>query len=152
MPRFQLTVNGEQVTLEEEQPVTLLEALRSRLRITSPKDGCSPQGVCGCCTVMVNGKPQMSCRKTLEDVNGAKVVTIEGMDEKKRDILARSLVAAGGLQCGFCIPGIFVRAADCIEKYGTPSRDQIRKSLNSHICRCTGYKKILAAVELAAKH
>lgn len=152
MAKYTLTVNGEEVTLEEDLPVTLLEALRSRLRITSPKDGCAPQGVCGCCTVMLNGKPQMCCRKTLDEVDGAEVVTIEGLDARKRDVLASSLVAAGGLQCGFCIPGIFMRAADCLDKYGSPSRDQIRKSLNSHICRCTGYEKILDAVELAAKH
>jgi xanthine dehydrogenase molybdenum-binding subunit len=147
-----LTINGEAVTLNEEHPVTLLEAIRTRAGIKSPKDGCSPQGVCGACTVMLNGKSQMACRKQLDECDGAEIVTLEGIGEDKREILSKSFVETGGIQCGYCIPGIMMRAADCITKYGNPSRDQIRKSLNSHICRCTGYEKILDAVELAAKH
>lgn len=152
MVAYTLTVNDEKVSFDEELPVTLLEALRSRLHLTSPKDGCSPQGVCGCCTVLVNGKPQMACRKTLADVDGAAITTLEGIPEREREVLSQAFVSAGGLQCGFCIPGIVMRAKDCLDKYGEPSRDQVRKSLNSHICRCTGYEKILDAVDIAAKH
>ncbi len=152
MAAYTLTVNNETVSFDEEQPVTLLEALRSRRGILSPKDGCSPQGVCGACTVLINGKPQMSCRKNLDDVDGAEITTLEGLSEHQRSVLAQSFVQAGGLQCGYCIPGIAMRAKDCLDKYENPSREQIKKSLNSHICRCTGYEKILDAVETAAKH
>jgi xanthine dehydrogenase molybdenum-binding subunit len=149
---YTLKINGETATFDEDLPVTLLEALRSRQQITSPKDGCSPQGVCGCCTVLVNGKAQMACRKNLDDVDGAEVHTLEGLSDREREVLSSSFVATGGLQCGYCIPGIMMRAKDCLDKYGEPSRDQIKKSLNSHICRCTGYEKILDAVQLAGKH
>jgi aldehyde oxidoreductase len=155
MPVVQLTVNDKKVELDEDRPVTLLQALRSRLGVLSPKDGCAPQGVCGCCTVLVNGKPVMACRKELSEVDGAEITTLEGLDEHRREVLARSFAAAGGLQCGYCIPGIAMRTADFLNKSvngNTPDRSTIAKALTPHICRCTGYEKILDAIEIAAEH
>lgn len=154
-----LKVNGQDVNVQPnpnvEEPMNLLEALRGELGLTSPKDGCAPQGVCGCCTVLVNGKPQMACRKKVDaKLEGAEVTTLEGFTDLRRDILAKSLVSAGGLQCGFCIPGIAVRAASLLDRLdgAVPDRATISKNLSAHICRCTGYEKILDAVEIAAKH
>ena len=159
MTQVQLTVNGRAVEIEQErveggQPLTLLEALRGRLDIKSPKDGCAPQGVCGCCTVLIDGKPQMACRKSLADVEGKRITTLEGLPDVRREILARAFVATGGLQCGYCIPGIAVRTADFLDKTRgeLPTRAAIKKALTTHICRCTGYEKIVDAVALAARH
>ncbi len=155
MTVVQLSVNGKDVSLDEDRPVTLLEALRSRLDITSPKDGCSPQGVCGCCTVLIDGRPVMSCRKELSEVEGKSVTTLEGLDEKRRETVARAFAAAGGLQCGYCIPGIAMRTVDFLTRTkngSSPDRATIKKALSPHICRCTGYEKIIDAIALCAKH
>ena len=153
--RFRL--NGEPVAVElggaeGDQPVTALALLRDRLGVISPKDGCSPQGSCGCCTVMVNGKAVMACKRDARQLEGADVVTLEGFAAHKREVLARSFVEVAGLQCGFCIPGIAVRTAELLDKNAAPSADEVRTALHQHLCRCTGYTKILDAVQLAARH
>ena len=152
MTDIELKVNGEAVRLEDHPDLTLLGALRDRLGIMSPKDGCAPQGQCGCCTVMIDGKPQMACRHSLKKTSGKEVVTLEGLSDRKRQLIAESFVRVGGLQCGFCIPGIAMRAAALLEK--TPSVDvqAIHRAMSPHICRCTGYVKISEAIETLATH
>ncbi|KRO33943.1 MAG: hypothetical protein ABR57_09125, partial [Acidimicrobium sp. BACL17 MAG-120924-bin0] len=100
-------VNGVPVRVRSHHP-HLLSALRDELNITSPKDGCSPSGQCGCCTVLVNGKAVVSCQISLDKVSGGEVITLEGVDENERQKYANAFAACGGLQCGFCIPGIVV--------------------------------------------
>ncbi|MFM9136592.1 MAG: molybdopterin cofactor-binding domain-containing protein, partial [Actinomycetota bacterium] len=144
-------VNGTPVSVRSSHP-HLLAALREELDITSPKDGCSPSGQCGCCTVLVNGKAVVSCQTPLEKVDGGTVTTLEGFDPQVRESFANAFAACGGLQCGFCIPGIVVRAHAQIEKKGADlTRADMARHLGAHLCRCTGYSKILDAIECVAQ-
>jgi xanthine dehydrogenase molybdenum-binding subunit len=146
-----LTVNGRAVSVRADHP-HLLAALREELDVTSPKDGCSPSGQCGCCTVFVDGKAVVSCNLPLARVAGKSVVTLEGVDQAERDRYANAFAACGGLQCGFCIPGIVVRAKAQVDKKGADlSRDDMAKHLGAHLCRCTGYVKVLDAIEAVAQ-
>ncbi len=145
------TVNGEAVSVSADHP-HLLSALRDELDITSPKDGCSPSGQCGCCTVLVDGKAVVSCNLPLDKVAGKSVVTLEGVDGAERDRFAEAFAACGGLQCGFCIPGIVMRAKSQIDKKGADlDRTSMAPHLGAHLCRCTGYVKILDAIEAVAR-
>ena len=149
--RVPLVVNGEAVTVSARHP-HLLAALREELNITSPKDGCSPQGQCGCCTVLIDGKPIVSCTMSLDRVAGKTISTLEGFDVGEVDRYADTFAACGALQCGFCTPGIVVRAKALIDKKGPAlTEDETRRHLGGHLCRCTGYVKILDAIEALAK-
>ena len=149
--RVGFSVNGTPVTVRRDHP-HLLAALREELDITSPKDGCSPTGQCGCCTVLVDGKAIVSCQQSLEKVAGSEITTLEGVSEVERDAFANAFAACGGLQCGFCIPGIVVRAKAQIDKKGAGlKREDMARHLGAHLCRCTGYVKILDAIETVAK-
>jgi aldehyde oxidoreductase len=146
-----LTVNGEEVSVRADHP-HLLSALREELAITSAKDGCSPSGQCGCCTVMIDGKVQVSCQYPVEKAAGRSVVTLEGLPEEERRRYADAFAACGGLQCGFCIPGIVMRAKAQVDKKGAGlTREDMSRHLGAHLCRCTGYVKILDAVDAVAK-
>jgi xanthine dehydrogenase molybdenum-binding subunit len=146
-----LTVNGTAAAVRADHP-HLLAALRDELDITSPKDGCSPSGQCGCCTVLVDGRAVVSCQQPLAKVAGARVVTLEGLPDEERRRYADAFAAHGGLQCGFCIPGIVVRAKAQIDKKGAAlTRDDMARHLGAHLCRCTGYVKILDAIESVAR-
>jgi aldehyde oxidoreductase len=146
-----LTVNGEEVAVAADHP-HLLSALREELGITSAKDGCSPSGQCGCCTVMIEGKVQISCQYPLDRAAGKHVVTLEGLPAEERARFADAFAACGGLQCGFCIPGIVMRAKAQIDKKGAGlSREDMSRHLGAHLCRCTGYVKVLDAIETVAK-
>ena len=150
--RVDFAVNGVPVSVGSHHP-HLLSALREELNITSPKDGCSPTGQCGCCTVMVNGKAVVSCQTPLEKVNGGTVITLEGIDQNERDKYSQAFAACGGLQCGFCIPGIVVRAKAQVDKKGSSlKREDMARHLGAHLCRCTGYVKILDAIEMVAQN
>src|SRR4029079_7111488 len=144
------TVNGETVSVSADHP-HLLSALRDELDIISRKDGCSRAGQCGCCTVLVDGKAVVSCNLTLDKVAGKSVVTLEGVDSGERDRFAEAFAACGGLQCGFCIPGIVMRAKSQIDKKGADlDRTSMAPHLGAHLCRCTGHVKILDAIEAVA--
>ncbi len=151
VPRIAFEVNGSPVTVRGSHP-HLLAALREELDITSAKDGCSPSGQCGCCTVFVDGKAIVACQCDLAKVEGKSVVTLEGVDETERQTFADAFAACGGLQCGFCIPGIVMRAKSQIDKKGTSlTREGMAPHLGAHLCRCTGYVKILDAIEAVAQ-
>jgi aldehyde oxidoreductase len=144
------TVNGTPVTVRADHP-HLLSALRDELDLTAAKDGCSPSGQCGCCTVHVDGKAIVSCQQPLAKVAGKQVVTLEGVDEAERQSYAQAFAACGGLQCGFCIPGIVMRAKAQIDKKGAAlDRGDMSRHLGAHLCRCTGYVKVLDAIEAVA--
>jgi aldehyde oxidoreductase len=148
--RVSLRVNGREVDVRGDHP-HLLAALREELDITSPKDGCSPSGQCGCCTVMIDGKPVVSCQQSLEKVAGKSIVTLEGVDDAERDRYAEAFAACGGLQCGFCIPGIIMRAKGQVDKKGDRlTKSDMAKHLGANLCRCTGYVKVLDAIEAVA--
>jgi len=144
-------LNGTPVSVRADHP-HLLAALREELDVTSPKDGCSPSGQCGCCTVLIDGKAVVSCQTSLDKVAGASVTTLEGLDATERHAFADAFAACGGLQCGFCIPGIVMRAKAQIAKKGPSlTKDQMAPHLGAHLCRCTGYVKILEAIEGVAQ-
>ncbi|MEM9464009.1 MAG: molybdopterin cofactor-binding domain-containing protein [Actinomycetota bacterium] len=140
------TVNGAAVSVGDHHE-HLLAALRDELHITSPKDGCSPSGQCGCCTVLVDGKARVSCQTSLEKVSGAQVTTLEGVSEHERNRIAASFAAHGALQCGFCTPGIVMRTVSLLGRDKPLTRDDAARHLGGHLCRCTGYVKILDAIE-----
>jgi xanthine dehydrogenase molybdenum-binding subunit len=144
-------LNGAAVSVRDDHP-HLLAALREELDVTSAKDGCSPSGQCGCCTVLVDGKAIVSCTQAVDKVAGRTVTTLDGLDEAERHRYASAFAACGGLQCGFCIPGIVMRAKSQVDKKGADlDRAGMAPHLGAHLCRCTGYVKILDAIEAVAK-
>ena len=146
-----LTVNGESVEVAADHP-HLLSALRDDLGLTAAKDGCSPTGQCGCCTVLVDGKAMVACQQSLEKMAGRSIVTLEGVDGAERDRYAEAFAQTGALQCGFCTPGIVMRAKALIDKKGDAlTRDEAARHLGGNLCRCTGYVKVLDAVECLAQ-
>jgi len=146
----QFTLNGEPVEVGPHPH--LLAALREELGITSAKDGCSPSGQCGCCTVLVDGKAMASCLMPLEKIAGKSITTLEGFDAAERERYASAFAATGALQCGFCTPGIVVRMKALLDKKGSAlTREEAARHLGAHLCRCTGYTKILDAVEVLAR-
>ncbi len=149
--RIAFRVNGVDVSVAADHP-HLLAALRDELDITSPKDGCSPSGQCGCCTVMIDGKAQVSCTYAVSKAEGRDIVTLEGIGDDERNKYSSAFAACGGLQCGFCIPGIVMRAKSQVDKKGAAlKRDDMARHLGAHLCRCTGYVKVLDAIETVAQ-
>ena len=148
---MRLTVNGIERELTTPPLETLLNALREELGITSPKAGCQ-QGGCGACTVLVDGEPRRSCLTPLIAIDGASVTTVEALGEPGNlSPVQAAFYEQYGLQCGFCTPGFVLATTALLERNGSPTRDQILDNLAGHICRCTGYVKIVAAVEAAAR-
>ena len=142
--------NGAAVRVGEHPH--LLAALREELGLVAAKDGCAPSGQCGCCTVLVNGKARVACQTPLDKVEGGEVLTPEGLDSGERHRYAAAFGAAGAVQCGFCTPGIVMRVKALIDRNGAElSREQASRHLGAHLCRCTGYLKILDAVEMLAR-
>ncbi|MYJ16324.1 MAG: molybdopterin-dependent oxidoreductase, partial [Acidimicrobiia bacterium] len=149
-PTIAFRLNGEDVSVRGDHP-HLLAALREELGVISPKDGCAPSGQCGCCTVLVAGRAVVSCQVPLARVEGKEVITVEGLDPVERDRMARGFAATGALQCGFCTPGIVIRTKALIDQKGSSlDRKTINGRLGAHLCRCTGYTKIVEAIELLA--
>ena len=151
MKEISITVNGEPHRLAINDGESLLETLRTRCGVYSPKDGCQPQGQCGCCVALVDGLPKTTCVVKAERVDGKSIQTLEGLPEEERGLIARSFVSVAGLQCGFCIPGIAMRAKALLDGNPDATREQIANGLAGHLCRCTGYVKILDAIEMMAR-
>jgi aerobic-type carbon monoxide dehydrogenase small subunit (CoxS/CutS family) len=148
---LQLRVNGETREVATEINKTLLEVLREDLALTGTKHGCE-LGECGTCAVLVDGQPVLSCLMLGVEAENTEIVTVEGMMQNGQPHpLQKTFADLGAAQCGYCIPGILLTAKALLDRNPHPTRDEIRQSLSGNLCRCTGYTKILQAVELAAK-
>lgn len=143
------TLNGRETSVCYEEGMQFLDVLREQCAITSAKDGCAPQGYCGCCAVLVDGHPVLACRRKPAQMEGREVVTLEGIPEEKRRVLSQAFVQEGGIQCGFCIPGIVIRASALLDHKRVADRDTVAKALSGHLCRCTGYARIIDAIHCA---
>lgn len=144
------TCNGEEISVALEANETLLTVLRERLGLISAKDGCAPQGQCGCCTVLVDGAPRVACVTPALRVQGRAITTIEGVAPERLAPLVDAFVAHGASQCGFCTPGIVLRSLSLVEGDRVPNRLDMDRALAAHLCRCTGWNSILDAVADAA--
>ena len=148
---MKLTVNGVDYELASPPLASLLHALREELGITSAKAGCE-QGGCGACTVLVEGEPRRSCLVPLASLDGASITTVEGIGSPERLAPVQAAFYRGyAAQCGFCTSGFVLAAHALLQRNGAPTREEILENLGGHICRCTGYVKIVAAIEAAAR-
>jgi carbon-monoxide dehydrogenase small subunit len=148
---IQVTVNGNRHDLRVRNNETLLEMLRERLELTGTKEGCGT-GDCGACTVIMGGLAVNSCLVLAVEANGKEVLTIEGLSTAERaHPIQEAFVEAGAIQCGFCTPGMIMSAKALLDDHAEPDSNQIRKALSGNLCRCTGYVKIVEAVESAAR-
>ena len=148
--RLTLRVNGEDRELIVPVHKTLLEVLREDLNLTGTKHGCE-LGECGTCTVLIDGEPVLSCLALPVECQGHDIKTVEGMaDGSQLHPLQQAFAELGAAQCGYCTPGILLTAEALLEVNPAPTRDEVRVALAGNLCRCTGYTKILDAVELAA--
>jgi len=145
-----LTLNGRPVSVDVVPGTSLLELLRDQLGVTSVKDGCAPEGSCGACTVLVDGKAVVSCAQAAGRAAGRSITTQEGLPQTERDRWADCFVASGASQCGFCSPGIVMKAEAFLDKHPAPSREETARALAGNLCRCTGYVKIVDAIQLMA--
>ncbi len=143
-------LNGQVKEFDDDPELPLLTYLREGEGIISPKNGCAPQAACGACVVDLNGKAVLSCVTPMKKVSEGKVTTIEGLGKYRQEVFANAFVANGGVQCGFCIPGIVMQSNALINKNPNPSRADVEQALTPNLCRCTGYKKIVDAVIEAA--
>lgn len=144
-------LNGERVEYTGDENKSLLKYLRLEKGITSVKDGCSAQSACGACMVEINGEAKLACVTLMKKLENAEVTTMEGIPEPIKNILAKAYVEKGAVQCGFCTPGFLMRTKVLLQKNPTPTKDEIKQALTLNLCRCTGYTKIIEAIELAAK-
>ena len=148
--RIALNVNGESREALVPTHKTLLEVLREDLALTGTKHGCE-LGECGTCTVLIDGEPVLSCLALPVEAEGAQITTVEGMAEGGRlHPLQQAFAELGAAQCGYCTPGILLTATALLAERPSPTREEVKEALAGNLCRCTGYTKILDAVELAA--
>jgi len=149
---LKLHVNGEEFEILTEVNKTLLEVLREDLGLTGTKRGCD-LGACGACTVVIDGKPHLSCITLAAAVQGKKIMTIEGLaQEGKLHSLQKAFVEKGAIQCGFCTPGMILTAKAFLDEHPHPSEGEVKKAISGNLCRCTGYVKIVEAIISAAEN
>lgn len=149
--RINLTVNGEIEQVDVTGYMTLLDMLREKLVLTGTKNGCAA-GECGACTVMMNGEPVNSCLVLAVECDQALIVTVEGLaGDTQLDPIQKAIIDAGGVQCGYCTPGILIASRALLDRNPDPSESEIRAALVGNLCRCTGYIRIIEAVQEAAK-
>jgi len=144
-------LNGKETNYDGDTSISLLHYLREIENIMSPKDGCSGQAACGACMVEMNGKPTLSCTTPMKKIQGKEVTTIEGFPETLKNTLARAFVEKGAVQCGFCTPGFLTRTKILLRTNPDPTREEIQNALKMNYCRCTGYIKIIEAIQRAAQ-
>jgi carbon-monoxide dehydrogenase small subunit len=149
--KITLTVNGELEQVTVPSNMTLMRMLRESLALTGTKNGCSA-GECGACTVLLNGEPMNSCMVLAVECDGAQVVTVEGLAEDKQlDPIQEAIIKGGGVQCGFCTPGILIASRALLDRNPDPSEQEISEALVGNLCRCTGYIRIIESVKGAAR-
>jgi aerobic-type carbon monoxide dehydrogenase small subunit (CoxS/CutS family) len=140
-----LNVNGEEWELEVEPTETLLEVLRMRVGVKSPKIGCE-RGDCGSCTVLLDGKAVRSCIILAVEADGHGIITVEGLSKHGLSELQKSFVTANAFQCGFCAPGTILAASELLAKNPRPTREDVQEAISGNLCRCTGYVAVIDAV------
>ena len=141
-------LNNKKVTYDGDPEKTLLKYLRLEQHITSVKDGCSGQAACGACTVEINGKAKLSCVTKMRTLEDTRIYTPEGFPEYVLDTIAKAFVNKGAVQCGFCISGFVMSTLSLLKNHSTPvTTDQIKKSMGGNLCRCTGYSRIIKAIQ-----
>ena len=145
---YSFTVNGKLVETEKE--VSLLRFLRDDLKLKSIKDGCS-QGACGTCTIIIDGKATRACVMTTKRAQGMNIVSVEGLSDFEKEAFVYAFGSKGAVQCGFCIPGMVMSGKALIDRNPNPAEDEIKEAIKGNICRCTGYKKIIEGIDLAAQ-
>ena len=149
--QFSFRLNGRQVSVSAPPAYTLLEVLREKLDVTSPKEDCK-KGECGACTLLMSGKPVLSCLVLISQADGAEIVTSEGfMRDGSPDHVQKAFIENGAVQCGHCIPGFIVSTEALLSRNPNPSIEEIKKALAGNLCRCTGYASIIRAVQQAAQ-
>ncbi|HNS13705.1 MAG TPA: (2Fe-2S)-binding protein [Syntrophorhabdaceae bacterium] len=151
MEQIKLTVNGKDYELQVRPWATLLEVIREDLGLTGAKEGCG-EGECGACTVIMDGKAVNSCIVLAVEANGRQITTIEGLAEgDKLHPVQEAFLEKGGMQCGFCTPGMILSTKILLDGNKNPTDEEIRKGLEGNFCRCTGYTKIFESVKAAAQ-
>jgi aerobic carbon-monoxide dehydrogenase small subunit len=149
--RITLKVNGSDEQVNVPSNMTLLQMLREKLGLTGTKNGCAA-GECGACTVLMNGEPVNSCMVLAVECNAARIITVEGLAHDGRlDPIQETMIAEGGVQCGFCTPGVLMSARALLDRNPEPTEFEIRDALVGNLCRCTGYIRIVEAVKQAAQ-
>ncbi len=146
MKKITLKVNNESRFVHVEPNEILLDVLRDKLGIKSPKSGCE-RGDCGACTILLNGESVKSCLVFAIECDGMDIRTIEGLSEKGLSELQESFIKHNSFQCGFCAPGVIISAAELLEHNPKPNREEIKEAIAGNLCRCTGYESIIEAVE-----
>jgi len=148
----EFTLDGERRTVAHRPGESLLEVLRERCGVTTVKDGCRPQGQCGACLAIVKGHPRVTCTLPIENVQGGIITTLAGLPEEERERLVRAFSrAAGGGQCGYCVPAIALHTTSLVEHHPNPTRHEIDRALDVHLCRCSGYAALVRAIESYAQ-
>ena len=148
--QISVTVNGVKHTKTVSVHRTLLEFIRDDLLLTGTKEGCN-EGECGACTILFDGKPMNSCLMLAVEADGHEILTIEGVSKDgKLHPLQEAFIEIGAIQCGFCTPGMVLAAKACLEEYPNPTEEIIRKEMEGNLCRCTGYNRIIEAIQHAA--
>jgi carbon-monoxide dehydrogenase small subunit len=151
LKRITLTVNDLVETVDVPQNMTLLQMIREKLSLTGTKNGCSA-GECGACTILMNGEPVNSCMVLAAECDGVKITTVEGLAKSgKLTKLQNAIIKSGGVQCGFCTPGMLISATALLIRNSNPTDAEIREAIVGNLCRCTGYVRIVDAVKQAAK-
>ncbi|SEM57394.1 carbon-monoxide dehydrogenase small subunit [Syntrophus gentianae] len=149
--RIRFTLNGKETTIDVSPGRRVVDVLREDLKHTGTKEGCG-SGECGCCTILVNGESRLSCLLLAIQLSGSNITTIEGLaPEGRLPPLQTAFVESGAVQCGFCTSGMILSATDLLARTPCPTRDEIREGLSGNLCRCTGYQKIVDAVESASE-
>jgi aerobic carbon-monoxide dehydrogenase small subunit len=151
MEQIYFNVNGKAYELQVKPSATLLEVIREELGLTGVKEGCGV-GECGACTVIMDGQAVNACLVLAAEADGKRITTIEGLaDGEKLHPIQEAFAEVGGLQCGFCTPGMILSTKALLDKNANPSDEEIRKGLEGNFCRCTGYTKIIESVKAAAE-
>lgn len=146
-----VTINHESEQVVVPSNMTLMQMLREKVALTGTKNGCSA-GECGACTVLMNGEPVNSCMVLAVECDGAQIVTVEGLaGDKQLDPIQEAIIQAGGVQCGFCTPGILISSRALLDRNPSPGEQEIKEALVGNLCRCTGYERIIESVKAAAK-
>jgi carbon-monoxide dehydrogenase small subunit len=148
--KVEFTLNGKLLSLEVEPRRTLIQVLRQDLGLKGVKEGCG-KGECGACTVILNGKAVLSCLIPIPRVQGCSITTIEGLETGEGlHPLQKAFIEHGAIQCGFCTPGMILSAKACLDENPSPSMEEIRETISGNLCRCTGYVKIVEAIQSVA--